>query len=93
MGQLRRRLGWGLILVSPIPWLAILVVPFLGWSIGPAILSAIGLALVADALFMAGALIVAPDIVRDRRRIWNRLLGRKDPPTPANDPPSPPHAP
>lgn len=71
-------LGWVMIALSPVPWLAIIAVPFLDMEWGTAALTVVVLLLAAETLFFAGAAIVAPKLLRDRRKFFDRLFGKRD---------------
>lgn len=69
-------LGWVLIGLSPLPWLAIAALPFLDLEFGRAALLGVGLLLASEGLFLAGAACLGPALVRNRRAILTRLFGR-----------------
>lgn len=77
-GRVAPRLGWALIALSPLPWLGILALPFFGLSLGEASLWGIGLLLTAEGLFLVGAALVGPSLVRNRKAILKRLFGGGD---------------
>jgi hypothetical protein len=74
--------GWALILLSPLPWLAVLTAPLWGLdSVAEAIAWGFGLLLLAEVLFFAGAAIVGPSVYHHRHAIWAKLTGRTRPPS------------
>lgn len=79
--------GWVLIGLSPLPWLAIVSLPLWGFdSFAEGAGWAVGLLLLAEALFFIGAAIVGPSIYRQRHVLWAKLTGREPPaPPPPQD--------
>jgi hypothetical protein len=74
--------GWGLIIVSFIPWLAILTLPWWPLSIGQRLLASGVLVGIAEVMFWLGALIVGKQAIdrygkyftwRSLRRVWQKF--------------------
>jgi hypothetical protein len=76
MGRAITLLGWGLIALSPLPWLAIIALPFMGMALREGAIWAVGLVVVSEALFFGGLAIVGPGLYRNRKAILNRLFGK-----------------
>ena len=92
------RLGVVLILLSSLPWLALVVLPFLGLGAGGAAAAGGGLILVAEVAFWLGLVLVGRVTWRlARSRGWRRVPGAlwrllrhgaADPPATVRRPPS-----
>ncbi len=72
-------LGWVLIALSPLPWLAIIALPFIGMTLKAGAAWAVGLVVLSELLFFGGAVIVGPHLYRNRQSIWNKLKGPAKP--------------
>jgi UPF0716 family protein affecting phage T7 exclusion len=78
-------LGWVLIALSPLPWLAIMTLPFLGMSLEAGAVWAVALVVLSEILFFAGAVIIGPQLYRNRKAILDKLRGSRSPPDRAPD--------
>jgi hypothetical protein len=76
MGKAITLLGWVLIALSPLPWLAIIALPFIGMPLKTGAVWAVGLVVASEVLFFSGAAIVGPGLYRNRKAIFERLMGK-----------------
>jgi hypothetical protein len=73
------KLGIGLAIASPVPWLLLLVLPFLPLSVAGRAIAAGGLLVVAEAMFWVGVMLAGQEVVRRYRRrlglkaLWGRI--------------------
>lgn len=72
-------LGWALIGLAIISWIAILAVPFLPVLDGRRWISFMGLWLGGEILFTIGALLAAPLLLKGRGAALRKWLGMKEP--------------
>ena len=69
-------LGWVMIALSPLPWIALFALPFVGVNLGEGALAVIVLLLAAEALFFAGAALVAPALLKNRAKLFEMIRDR-----------------
>lgn len=62
------KLGIGLAIASPVPWLLLLILPFLPLSVTGRAIAAGGLLVVAEAMFWVGVMLAGQEVVRRYRR-------------------------
>ncbi len=73
------KLGIGLVIASPVPWLLLLVLPFLPLSVVERAIAAGGLLVVAEVMFWVGVLLAGQEVVRRYRQqlrlkaLWERI--------------------
>jgi hypothetical protein len=61
------KLGVGLAIASPVPWLLLLVLPFLPLSVAGRAIAGGGLLVVAEAMFWVGVMLAGQEVVRRSR--------------------------
>ena len=71
--QLRIVLGYGLLAVCALAWLAVLVVPFLGFGLGRGAAIVTGLIIAGEVAFLLGVVLLGKDILRKIKQLIERL--------------------
>jgi ABC-type Na+ efflux pump permease subunit len=79
----KKNWGWGLVIISFIPWLSVAALPWLPLTNSQRLLASAVLIVMAEVLFWLGALIVGKQAInryrqhlnwRSIRRIWRKFL-------------------